>query len=38
VFVPYGDAIPFDLDVAEMVTYAGDQFNRRLQAIERVRP
>jgi len=37
VLVPYGDAIPFDLDVAEMVTYAGDQFNKRLQAIERVK-
>jgi ribonucleoside-diphosphate reductase beta chain len=37
VFIPYGDAIPFDLDVAEMVTYAGDQFNKRLRVIERVR-
>jgi ribonucleoside-diphosphate reductase beta chain len=37
VFIPYGDAIPFDLDVAEMVTYASDQFNKRLQAIERVK-
>jgi ribonucleoside-diphosphate reductase beta chain len=37
VFIPYGDAIPFNLDVAEMVTYAGDQFNKRLRAIERIR-
>ena len=34
-FVPYGDDIPFQLDVAEMITYASDQFNRRLAAVER---
>ena len=38
VLIPYGDAIPFNLDVAEMVTYAGEQFNKRLHAIERVKP
>src|SRR5512145_70983 len=38
VFIPYGDAIPFQLDVAEMVTYAGDQFNKRMQATGRVKP
>lgn len=37
VFIPYGDEIPFNLDVAEMVTYASEQFNKRLRAIERVR-
>jgi Na+-transporting NADH:ubiquinone oxidoreductase subunit NqrA len=37
VFIPYGDTIPFNLDVAEMVTFASDQFNKRLRAIERVR-
>ena len=37
VFIPYGDEVPFNLDVAEMVTYASDQFNKRLRAIERVR-
>ena len=34
-FVPYGDDIPFNLDVAEMITYASEQFNRRLAAVER---
>jgi hypothetical protein len=37
VFIPYGAMIPFTLDVAEMVTYASEQFNKRLHAIERVR-
>ncbi|CAG0928644.1 ribonucleoside-diphosphate reductase beta chain [Thermoflexales bacterium] len=37
-FIPYGDEVPFKLDVAEMVTFASDQFNKRLRAIERVRP
>ncbi len=37
VFVPYGDTIPFDLNVAEMVEYASEQFTRRLQAVERAR-
>lgn len=36
VFIPYGDEIPFNLDVAEMVTYASEQFSKRLRAIERV--
>ena len=35
VFIPYGDAIPFDLDIAEMVSYASEQFDRRLRAVER---
>lgn len=38
VFVPYGDVIPFSLDIAEMIQFASDQFNKRLRAIERVRP
>jgi Na+-transporting NADH:ubiquinone oxidoreductase subunit NqrA len=37
VFIPYGDTIPFNLNVAEMVTYASEQFNQRLRAIERVK-
>ena len=37
VFIPYGDAIPFNLDIAEMVSYASEQFNKRLRAIERVK-
>lgn len=37
-FAPYGDDIPFELDVAELVMYASDQFNRRLAAVERARP
>lgn len=37
VFIPYGDDIPFNLDVAEMITFASEQFNKRLHAIERVR-
>jgi ribonucleoside-diphosphate reductase beta chain len=37
VFIPYGDDIPFDLDVNEMMLYASEQFNKRLQAIERVK-
>ncbi len=37
VFIPYGDTIPFHLDAGEMVNYASEQFNNRLQAIERVR-
>lgn len=36
-FMPYGDDIPFNLDVAEMITYASDQFNKRLSAVERAR-
>ena len=34
-FIPYGDDIPFQLDVAEMITFASEQFNRRLNAVER---
>ncbi len=37
VLIPYGDAIPFKLDVTEMVTYASEQFNKRLHAIERIK-
>jgi Na+-transporting NADH:ubiquinone oxidoreductase subunit NqrA len=36
-FIPYGDDIPFQLDVAEMITYASEQFNRRLNAVERAK-
>jgi ribonucleoside-diphosphate reductase beta chain len=32
---PYGDDIPFGLDIEEMLGYAGDQFARRMNAIER---
>jgi ribonucleoside-diphosphate reductase beta chain len=38
VLIPYGDVLPFNLDVTEMVTYAGEQFNKRLHAIARVKP
>ncbi len=34
-FAPYGDAIPFGLDPAEFITYAGEQFDHRLNALER---
>lgn len=37
VFVPYGDTIPFNLDVSEMVQYAGEQFGKRLHAVERAK-
>lgn len=33
---PYGDNIPFGIDLMEMTEYAIDQFNKRLGAIERV--
>ncbi len=32
---PYGDDIPFGLNVEELIGYAGDQFARRSDAIER---
>lgn len=32
---PYGDDIPFGLDIEEMIGYAGDQFAKRMNAIER---
>lgn len=35
VYTPYGDDIPFGLDAGEMVEYAGDQFDKRMNAIER---
>jgi len=34
-FAPYGDDIPFGLDPAEFVAYAGEQFDHRLRALER---
>ena len=37
VFIPYGDSIPFNLDVSEMVQFASDQFGKRLHAVERAR-
>ncbi|BCX04566.1 MAG: ribonucleotide-diphosphate reductase [Candidatus Roseilinea sp.] len=36
-FAPYGDAIPFGLDPAEFIAYAGAQFDHRLNALERGR-
>ena len=36
VLMPYGDDVPFGLDPTDMLTYAGDQFARRMDAIERV--
>ena len=35
VFIPYGESIPFNLDVSEMLLYASEQFNKRLHAVER---
>lgn len=35
VFAPYGDTMPFDLDLTEMIAYAGDQFGKRMDALER---
>lgn len=37
-FAPYGDDIPFGMDPTEFVTFAGDQFARRIEALERSRP
>jgi len=37
VFIPYGNSIPFNLDVSEMVQFAGEQFNKRLHAVERAK-
>lgn len=34
-FAPYGDDAPFGLDPSEFVTYAGEQFDRRMTALER---
>jgi ribonucleoside-diphosphate reductase beta chain len=33
---PYGEDVPFGIDLQEMTEYAIDQFNKRLGAIERV--
>jgi len=33
---PYGDDVPFGIDLQEMTAYAIDQFNRRYSALERV--
>ena len=33
---PYGDDVPFGIDLQEMTAYAIDQFNRRYAVIERV--
>lgn len=35
---PYGEAIPFGIDLTEMTAYAMDQFDKRLTVIERVLP
>ena len=32
---PYGDDVPFGIDLMEMTEYAIDQFNKRLNAVER---
>jgi len=37
VFIPYGDSIPFNLDVSEMVQFASDQFGKRIHAVERAK-
>ncbi len=34
VFPPYGDDVPLGLDPTEMLTYAGDQFDKRMRAIK----
>jgi ribonucleoside-diphosphate reductase beta chain len=36
-FIPYGDEIPFDLNIADMINYAGEQFTKRIGAVERAR-
>ncbi len=36
-FAPFGDDIPFGLDPGEFVTYACDQFDHRMHALERDR-
>ena len=33
---PYGDNVPFGIDLMEMTEFAIDQFNKRLNAVERV--
>lgn len=33
---PYGEDVPFGIDLQEMTEFALDQFNKRLNAIERV--
>lgn len=35
---PYGDDVPFGIDLQEMTEYAIDQFNKRLNALERAIP
>lgn len=35
VFAPYGDDIPFALNPSDFVTYAGEQFDHRMSALER---
>lgn len=37
-FAPYGDDIPFGLDPSEFVAYAGEQFDHRMRALERILP
>jgi ribonucleoside-diphosphate reductase beta chain len=37
VFIVYGDTIPFNLDVSEMVQYASEQFGKRIHAVERAK-
>ncbi|MBI3537249.1 MAG: R2-like ligand-binding oxidase [Chloroflexi bacterium] len=38
VFEPYGDEIPFGLNLAEMMAYAGEQLTSRLNAVARALP
>jgi ribonucleoside-diphosphate reductase beta chain len=37
-FTPYGDDMPFGLDLVEFATYAGEQFDRRMSALDRAHP
>ncbi len=38
VFQPYGDEIPFGLNLSEMLQYAATQLTRRLNAVARAVP
>lgn len=37
VFIPYGEAIPFNLDLSDMMQYASEQFGKRIHAVERAK-
>ncbi len=36
-FAPYGENIPFGMDPTDFVTYAADQFSRRMEVLERAK-